>query len=183
MPRRSARWLQRTAADRAGPRAAPDRRWPPVRPHTWGCGHSDTARRRPVARARRSVPVSRGLPPRNVRTPEPARSILRRAVSPRAHVWVPSTAARDRAAANPSTTTGSGPQRCPEPPGRTPRCRLRLLLCAWSHLAFRFINYRIMLLGLCEYSRRYPLSEVRGIVAKASAKQPDVRLLFFVQPQ
>jgi hypothetical protein len=30
---------------------------------------------------------------------------------------------------------------------------------------------------------KIPLSEVRGIVAKASAKQPDVRPLFFVQPQ
>src|SRR5215218_10619984 len=135
MLQRSARGLQRTAADRAGPRAAPDRRWLPVRPHTWGCAHSDTARRRPVARARRSVLVSRGLPPRNVRTPEPARSILRRAVSPRAHVWVPSTAARARAAANPpATTTGSGLLQCPELPGRTPRCRLRLLLCAWTLL-------------------------------------------------
>src|SRR5215208_6740111 len=43
MPQRSARGLRRTAADQAGPRAAPDRRLPLVSPHTWGCTHSDTA--------------------------------------------------------------------------------------------------------------------------------------------
>src|SRR5829696_10356140 len=139
MLRRSARRLQRTAADRAGPRAAPDQQWPPVSPHTWGCGHSDTVRRRPGAQARQPVPVSRGLPRRNARRPEPARSVPRRAVSPRAHAWVPNTAVA-RAPANVSITTGSGPPRYPDPLRRTPRCRLQLLVCAWLCLASRFIR-------------------------------------------
>src|SRR5829696_5723079 len=45
MLRGTAKRPQRTEANPAGPGAAPHRRWPPVAPHTWGCGHSDTPRR------------------------------------------------------------------------------------------------------------------------------------------